>query len=76
MNVKKQRVTQTRMKLTWFGAINAAIGMYLGFFFAMPEAVYTGLGLMGVLIGGYQVGESYTKAKFIQKTNDVKDIDT
>jgi hypothetical protein len=67
--METKRVTQSRMKLTWFGAVNSALAMYLGFFFGMQDVVFAGLGLMGVLVGGYQATEGYTKGQFLKRTN-------
>lgn len=60
------RVSQTRNKITWFGAIVFFITIILGIFFKMEQVVITALGGITFIIGGYQASEGYTKAKFIQ----------
>ncbi len=63
------RISQTRHKITWFGAIVFAITIVLGIFLKMEQVVITALGGITFIIGGYQASEGYTKAKFIQKSN-------
>lgn len=72
--MKKERITQTRIKITWFGAIVFAIVSILGVLYKMEQVAITAIGGITFVITGYQASEGYTKAKFIQKTKDVEEI--
>ncbi len=64
-----KRTTQTRHKITWFGAIVFAITIVFGILLKMEQVVITALGGITFIIGGYQASEGYTKSKFIQTNN-------
>ncbi len=60
------RVSQTRNKLTWFGAIVIAIALILSVWLKLEQIAVTAIGGLTFVIGGYQASQGYTKAKFIQ----------
>lgn len=64
-----KRVSQTRHKITWFGAIVFFVTIILGVIFKMEQVVITALCGITFIIGGYQASEGYTKAKFMQNNN-------
>ena len=68
------RMKQTRIKITWFGAITFALIALLGVvhaFFSegggMEQVIITAIGGITFIIGGYQASEGWTKGKYIDK---------
>ncbi len=61
------RIQQTRIKITWFGAIVFALTVFVAIFKNMEELAGYALGGITFIIGGYQASEGFTKAKYIDK---------
>ena len=61
----KNRMQQTRNKITWFGAVIFALTVFYAIFKGYEQVAITALGGITFIIAGYQASEGFTKGKFI-----------
>lgn len=65
---------KTRVSLTWFVAIVLSVVLLWAAYKGKWEAVMPLAGLLTGLIGAYQVAQSYTKGKFIDKVGEAGEV--
>lgn len=78
------RMKQTRNKITWYASIVLTLFGLITFFLMyvheestanLITVITTVIGALMAIVGFYQASEGYTKGKYINKAENVREID-